>query len=128
MIFIKNQVKELLVKIPLEVLYVLIALVIAIYIHEFGHFMAAKNYQLDARFGIDKEGFFVETFSQDPFINAIINHSGPIMNLIISFLGLASILIIPKVENVKTLLIVISMTNILVALISLTTFAYTGVL
>ena len=90
--------------------------------------MAAKNYGLDAKFGIDKEGFYVETFSQATHINAIINHSGPIFNLIISFLGLSSILILPKTDNIRTLFIIISMTNILVALISISAFAYTGVL
>ncbi|HLC73858.1 MAG TPA: hypothetical protein VJH20_04460 [Candidatus Nanoarchaeia archaeon] len=122
------KIKKILTKIPLEILYILIALLIAIYIHEFGHYLAAKNYGLDPKFGIDKEGFFVETMSQDLHINAIINHSGPIFNLLISFLSLASILILPKTGNFRLLFTVIAMTNTLVALISLSTFAYTGVL
>ncbi len=125
---VKIKIKIILAKIPLEILYILIALLIAIYIHEFGHYLAAKNYGLDPKFGIDKEGFFVETMSQDPHINAIINHSGPIFNLLISFLSLASILILPKTGNYQLLFTVIAMTNTLVALISLSTFAYTGVL
>ena len=119
---------KIIAKIPIEIIYIIIALVIAIYIHELGHFMAAKNYGLEAKFGIDKQGFFVETFSQDVFINAIINHAGPIFNLLLSFLALASILILPRNDKFKLLFIIIAMTNTLVALISLTTFAYTGVL
>lgn len=124
---INIKVKKLLNNIPLEIIYILIALVIAIYIHEFGHYTAAKNYGLDAKFGIDKQGFFVETFSTDEQVNSIINHSGPIFNLLLSFIALASILILPK-ANFKLLFIIIAMTNTLVALISLSTFAYTGVL
>ena len=122
------KIRKILARIPLEILFILIALLIAIYIHEFGHYLAAKNYGLDPKFGIDKEGFFVETMSQDSHINAIINHSGPIFNLLISFLSLASILILPKTGNYRLLFTVIAMTNTLVALISLSTFAYTGVL
>ena len=122
------KIKKILARIPLEILFILIALLIAIYIHEFGHYLAAKNYGLDPKFGVDREGFFVETMSQDSNINAIINHSGPIFNLLISFLSLASILILPKTGNFRLLFTVIAMTNTLVALISLSTFAYTGVL
>lgn len=121
------KLRKILSNIPVEIVYILIALVIAIYIHEFGHYMAAKNYGLEASFGIDKQGFFVETFTEDARLSSIINHSGPIFNLLLSFISLASILILPK-ANFKLLFIIIAMTNTLVALISLSTFAYTGVL
>lgn len=124
---INIKLKKILSDIPLEIIYILIALVIAIYIHEFGHYMAAKNYGLDTKFGMDKQGFFVETYSNDVRLNSIINHSGPIFNLLLSFVSLASILILPKAKF-KLLFIIIAMTNTLVALISLSTFAYTGVL
>lgn len=110
----------------------LLTLLIAIFLHEMGHYIASFYYGLNPIFGINFNAIYVETGFLSLKIHEIVSHAGPILNLIISFFVVTFLFIRGHTCSMKdhTSFILFSMiiTNLLVALISLILFPFSEVL
>ena len=114
------------------ILVSLSALFMAILFHELGHYLAALYYGLNPIFGINFGAIYVKTSFLDSRTHEIISHAGPIANLVVVFL--ASILLYIRGHKrdmhdyVYSILFIILITNLLVALVSLILFPFSGIL
>ena len=70
------------------ILVSLIALFMAIFLHELGHYLAALYYGLNPIFGINFGAIYVKTSFLDSRTHEIISHAGPIVNFVVAFLAL----------------------------------------
>ena len=114
------------------ILLSLLALLIAVLIHELGHYVAALYYGLNPNFSINLNAIYVETSVSNQIINGIVNHAGPIANLIVGFTALIFLFMRGHTCGIRDyfcfLLFLITITNLLVALISLILFSFSGIL
>lgn len=114
------------------ILMILLALLIAIFFHELGHYLAAFYYGLNPDFGINLYSIYVKTNFLDLKTHEIISHAGPIMNLIVASVSFFFLYIrghkCDMHDYVCSILFLIPVTNLLVALFSLILFPFSGVL
>jgi len=130
--FHANKWKHLLLLDYNYILISLLALLIAIFFHELGHYLAAFYYDLNPIFGINLGTIYVKTNFLDLRTHEIISHAGPIMNLVVASFALILLYIRGYGCNMhgyySLTLFLIPMTNLLVALFSLILFPFSGIL
>ena len=114
------------------ILISLIALLMAIFVHELGHYLAALYYGLNPIFGINLGAVYVKTSFLDLKTHEIVSHAGPILNLIVASFALIFFYIrghkCSMRDYVCSILFIIPITNLLVALFSLILFPFSGIL
>ena len=110
----------------------LLALIIAILFHEMGHYLASLYYGLKPSFGITFSAIYVESGFINLRVHEIVSHAGPIFNLILAFFSAAFLFIRSHTHDMKDsasgIYFLVLVTNLLVALVSLVLFSFSGVL
>lgn len=110
----------------------LIALIIAILFHELGHYLASLYYGLNPSFGITFSAIYVESGFLNLRVHEIVSHAGPIVNLVLAFLSAGFLFIRSHTHDMKDsaseIYFLVLITNLLVALVSLVLFSFSGIL
>lgn len=110
----------------------LLSVFIAVLIHEMGHYLSALYYGLNPHFSISLNAVSIQTDFLNARTHQIVSHVGPIFNLVIALIVLVFLFVRWQKYSIRDdvcfILFLTIATNLMVALVSLILFPFTGIL